>query len=83
MKDMARSIERLQKLVEYINNGSTGPARILAVNLKLSVRAFHSLKGELQVLLKPYGVRVTYSTAEKSYVYTRPGNFWLEMGWKN
>jgi hypothetical protein len=80
MKNFLENMLRLRTLNQIINEGSTGPAHQVAARLGVCVSTLNNDLNRLRSLAKAYGVTITYSTAEKSYVYTKPGKFWFGWG---
>ena len=62
---MKVDLTRLERIDFLIRTKSTGTPREFAARLGLSVRAWHSLKGELVGL----GVEIIYSKRYKTYYY--------------
>jgi hypothetical protein len=80
MKDFRKIMERLRILNQIINAGSTGPAHQVANRLGISPGTLNNDLNRLRSLSEKDGVTITYSTAEKSYVYTKSGKFNLDWG---
>jgi predicted DNA-binding transcriptional regulator YafY len=80
MKKFLENMERLRKINRRINEGNTGPAHLFAAEFNISVGTLNNDINRLRCLSKADGVTITYSTALKSYVYTRTGKFNFDWG---
>ncbi len=80
MKKFKDSMELLRMINQGVNQRNTGPAHVFAAEFGISVRTLENYLDRLRSLAAADGVTITYSTAEKSYVYTRSGNFILQWG---
>jgi hypothetical protein len=80
MKKFLVIMELLRKINRRINEGNTGPAHLFAAEFNISVSTLNNYLSRLKILSKADGVTITYSTALKSYVYTRTGKFNFDWG---
>jgi predicted transcriptional regulator len=80
MKKFLVIMELMRKINRRINEGNTGPAHLFAAEFNISVSTLNNYLSRLKILSKADGVTITYSTALKSYVYTRTGKFNFDWG---
>jgi predicted DNA-binding transcriptional regulator YafY len=83
MNHFSKYLDRLRRLNQYINEGHTGPARELAAKLKISVRTLHNDMDKLEELTGDGPGSITYSSAQKSYIYVSGRIFNFDWGWGN
>ena len=80
MKAFPHIMGCMRQMNEMINLGNTGPAKVFAAALKISERTLNTYLANLRSLSEPYGMTITYSTADKSYLYTGNGHFNFDWG---
>jgi transcriptional antiterminator len=70
-------LENLQRLIEAIEQKSTGNAREIAKKLNVSERMVYNY---LDVLKNEFGAPIKYNRAIKSYFFTEEGK--IELKWQ-
>jgi transcriptional antiterminator len=71
-------LENLQRLIEAIEQRSTGNAREISQKLNVSERMVYNY---LDVLKNEFGAPIKYSRAMKSYFFTEEGK--IELMWQD
>ncbi len=71
-------LDNLQRLVEAIEQKSTGNAREIAKMLNVSERMVYNY---LDVLKNEFGAPIKYNRSMKSYIFTEEGK--IELKWQD
>jgi hypothetical protein len=83
MKEVVIKIEELKMMNQFIVEGHTGGPLSFASKMCYSERKFYEALAVLRAYIKPFGVDCIYVESLDTYVYTSPGQFFIDIGFKH
>jgi len=83
MKEIGPGIEIFSKMDNFISKGTTGPPNEFAGKLNVCERTFYDYRKIYEIFLKPFGIKIFYNSALRTYQYSSPGKLEICIRWKN
>jgi hypothetical protein len=83
MKEVVIKIVELIKMDRFIQQGHTGGPKSFASKMCYCERKFYEALSVMRNYIKPFGVDIIYVESLDSYVYTSPGNFFIDIGFRH